>query len=187
MIELKVDLKSLENVLGKKARSVIRQAVVRTMNRALSQATTEAKREISKKLNVKQKDIKTRIDVTRATARNPKASIQIADRKLPLVFFNPRREEVLTSRGPRIGVSVVINGVRQLVEGAFLAEVRSGKLGIWKRVGRARLPIRQQFHSRLSELINTRELTSRLNKVIVDSVNKNLQANLSFYIERAKK
>lgn len=187
MISVKVDLKSLHEALGSKARTVVRQAVVRTINRAMDQANTAARREISEKLGVKQKDLKTRITVIRATSKNPTAELLIANKKVPLVAFSPRPVKVMSARGPRIGVSVVIDGVRQIVKGAFLTDMRSGKRGVFERKGRKRLPIRQMFAAEISKLINMNVLTDKLRKVVVDSVNKNLQANLSYYFERAKK
>ena len=53
-------------------------------------------------------------------------------------------------RQGRRGVSVTINkGKRVLVKGAFASIMRSGHEGIFRRKGKARLPIHELFSSRV--------------------------------------
>lgn len=89
---------------------------------------------------------------TRATPDELHATLVDGGRAVPLSAFSARSRQVKTARGVRTGVSILINGQRTLVEGGFLVELKSGKIGIFKRVGDARLPIRQQFSSKIMDL-----------------------------------
>ncbi len=58
-------------------------------------------------------------------------------------------------RQTRKGVMVQVNaGARKLVKSAFVATMRSGHEGVFQRVGRGRLPIRELFSSRVSDVFN---------------------------------
>lgn len=93
----------------------------------------------------------------------------LADRALPLAY--PRKgapidamvwtmrasgKEVPLGKYParqvKRGVSVQVNkGQRRLIEGAFLAKMASGHVGVFKREGRWRLPIKHGLSSRTSD------------------------------------
>lgn len=51
------------------------------------------------------------------------------------------------------GVSVAVNtGKRNIVGGAFVATLKSGHIGIFKRVGKSRLPIKELYSTRISDV-----------------------------------
>ena len=57
-------------------------------------------------------------------------------------------------RQTRLGVSVAINkGKRTLIKGAFVATMKSGHVGIFMREGKARLPIKEAFSSRVNDVM----------------------------------
>lgn len=58
-------------------------------------------------------------------------------------------------RQTRKGVTASINaGKRSLIPGAFIATMRSGHTGVFIRKGKARLPIRETFTTRVSDVFN---------------------------------
>ena len=58
-------------------------------------------------------------------------------------------------RQTRKGVSVAINvGKRVLIRSAFVATLRSGHEGVFLRKGKARLPIKEAFTTRVSDVFN---------------------------------
>ena len=56
------------------------------------------------------------------------------------------------ARQTKRGVTVVIRkgGSRTLIPGAFLATMKSGHVGVFTRVGKARLPIQERFGPKIS-------------------------------------
>jgi hypothetical protein len=58
-------------------------------------------------------------------------------------------------RQVRAGVSVGINkGSRGLIQSAFVATMKSGHTGVFRRVGRGRLPIKELFTTRIVDVFN---------------------------------
>jgi hypothetical protein len=58
-------------------------------------------------------------------------------------------------RQTKRGVSVEINrGKRSLIQGGFVATMPTGHTGVFVRQGRARLPINEQFASRVTDAIS---------------------------------
>lgn len=58
-------------------------------------------------------------------------------------------------RQTHAGVSVQINkGSRSLIRSAFTARLKSGHLGVFLRKGKARLPIKEAFTTRVSDVFN---------------------------------
>ena len=56
-------------------------------------------------------------------------------------------------RQTRLGVSVEINvGRRVLIKHAFVARMRSGHVGVFYRLGKARLPIDEAYTTRISDV-----------------------------------
>lgn len=71
-------------------------------------------------------------------------TLRVSGKPVPLIDY-PHRQT-------RKGVMVSVNrNTRVLVKSAFLATMRSGHEGIFKRVGRARLPIRELFSSTVKD------------------------------------
>lgn len=66
--------------------------------------------------------------------------------RIPVMAFNPRQV--------RKGVSVAINqGKRKVIPGAFIATMKSGHEGVYRRVGGVkRLPIRELYTTRVADL-----------------------------------
>lgn len=73
-------------------------------------------------------------------------TMQVSGRPVPLIEF-PHRQ---TKRG----VTVSVNAGRspQLVKGAFIARMKSGHEGIFRRRGEKRLPIDEAFSTRISDV-----------------------------------
>ncbi len=59
------------------------------------------------------------------------------------------------SRQVKKGVSVAVNkGKRSILVGAFIATMKSGHQGIFRRKGKGRLPIEELFSTRISDVFN---------------------------------
>lgn len=123
-------------------------ALRRALRKAGATALRDMKSEASKRIRSR-KRIKGRY-VTRAlTMRRAKGSdiadlewaLDISGEPVPLVAY-PHRQA-------RKGVSVEVNrGKRTLIAGSFVATMRSGHKGVFRRRGKARLPIEELRGSR---------------------------------------
>jgi len=72
--------------------------------------------------------------------------VDVSGKAVPLAAY-PHRQ------GKR-GVSVAVNkGARKVIPSAFVARMKSGHVGIFRRTTKARLPIEELFSSRISDVI----------------------------------
>lgn len=128
-----------------KAQMPIAQA--RALNRAIASAKTAMVRVVSRDMGLKSGDVSDRIGTEEARPDRLRARLSASYAKIPLIKFgasgpNPShgRGRVTAITGGRAAGEV---GVRHAIPGAFLATLSSGHVGVFKRTGKSRLPIRQ--------------------------------------------
>lgn len=113
--------------------------MARSLNRAGVSGQTAMVRAIGADTGIAQKNIKREIVLDKATRSAPVVRLTIAGRRLPLVAFQARGPE--PSRGRGKGVSYRLPTGRGRVPNAFLATMRSGHRGVFKRKRSRRLAI----------------------------------------------
>lgn len=82
-------------------------------------------------------------------------TLKVNNKTVPLAEY-PHRQ---TKRG--VSVSVNKGGARKLIEGAFVARMKSGHEGIFVRRGKARLPIDELFSSKITDLFRDTGMVDR--------------------------
>lgn len=126
----------------------LKRALVRALKKAGSTALRDMRAEASKRIRAR-KRIKPRYIQRALTLRRAKGSditsmkwaVDVSGEPVPLVAY-PHRQT-------KKGVSVEVNrGKRTLVKGSFVASMKSGHEGVFRRRGEARLPIRELLGSR---------------------------------------
>lgn len=116
------------------------QAILRAMNRAAISGRVVMVREIARDLGLRQAALADTIAVRTAamTGRGTfVASVVATGKRLPLSRWKVRQT--------RQGVTANLPGGAGRYPGAFLATMRSGHLGVFRRRGAERLPIRELF------------------------------------------
>ncbi len=118
--------------------------IVRALNRGIDSARTAMVREIATDTGLKSKDVRDALSLQHANFETPEARLGARLKRLPLIAFGARGPE--PSRGKGRGVSYRLGtGGRGRVENAFIATMRSGHRGVFKRTGKKRLPIQELF------------------------------------------
>ncbi len=123
-------------------------AVLRALSKAGSTALRDMRAEAGKRIR-QRKRLRLSFISRAFTLRRPRRSsidrmewaLEVSGKPVPLVGY-PHRQ---TKRGVSVEVNV---GKRTLVEHAFEARMKSGHVGVFKRRGKGRLPIAEQFGSR---------------------------------------
>lgn len=122
----------LKRTLGKLEREVFPVANMRALNRAASKMSTETVRSVSKVMGVKQKDVRDRLTVRKATKTMQNALLRYRGRPFNLIRFKARQLKK--------GVKASPWGKRKLWEHAFIAEKNSVKfVAIRRRRGDKRV------------------------------------------------
>lgn len=126
----------------------LKRAVVRALRKAGSTALRDMRSEAVKRIRAR-KRIRSSYISSAITLARPKGtdlsamawSVKVSGEPVPLVAY-PHRQ---TAKG----VSVEVNrGKRTVIPGAFVATMKSGHVGVFRRRGRARLPIDELRGSR---------------------------------------
>ena len=160
-MKLEVDLKGIEELKRELDPKKFQKAIIRALDRTAKQGKVEAQRVIRSEYNIKSKDISSHIK-TDIHPSKMQAVITAKGSVLPLKLFDPRqviervdkksgglysklRKATPGSRGVA-GITVMVkHGQRRLVKGGFMAKMQSGHIAIFKRIDKARLPIRELF------------------------------------------
>lgn len=116
------------------------RAVVRSLNRAIAAGRTLMGSLIAKDMGLKVGDAKAAITLREATAARLEARLAASLKRLPLIKFNARGP--IPSRGVGRGVTYRI-GARGTtrIPNAFIATMKNGHQGVFRRVAKGRLPI----------------------------------------------
>lgn len=126
----------------------LRRATVKALRKAGATALRDMRSEASKRIRTR-KAIKPKYIARALTLRRPSGSdiasmawaVEVSGEPVPLVAYPARQT--------RRGVTVEVNrGKRTLIPGAFVATMKSGHQGVFRRRGPGRLPIDELRGSR---------------------------------------
>ena len=158
------------------APSITRRAVVRALRRAITAARTLMVREISKDVGLKSKDVKDALRMTEPSFSNPTAQLAAKLKRIPLIRFSARGPE--PSRGRGKGVTYRLGQRRGRNEHAFIAVMKSGHRGVFKRKSTKRLPIYQLYGPSLGHVFEKYQPAGQARAI--EMFEKNLDHELTF-------
>jgi len=150
LVEVKFDkakLKRIEKTL-KGVPGAMPKVMTRGINRTATMSRTEIIRRISANVSLKKKTIRDGLQLEKAHRNKWAAKITVISKRIPLMDFKARQ-------GKR-GVSYLIskNKGRQKIQDAFFAKLKSGHEGVFKRLGKSRLPICELFGPSLGQVFS---------------------------------
>lgn len=155
-------------------------AAARALNRSIASVQTAAVREMAKDLNLAQKDVRKGLEIKRATRQSLLATLTVTSRRIVLLAFGARQ----TARG----VTYNLGRGRRLAAGAFIAQMRSGHVGVFRRRGRPRLPLTRELRGPSLPRVFTREaIQSARERLAEDLLRKNLAHEVEFLVSGVRK
>lgn len=126
------------------ATGALRRALGKAGSTALRDMRSEASKRIRERKRIKVSYIQDALTLLKPTGLDTAKmewALVVSAKPVPLVAY-PHRQT-------KKGVSVEVNrGKRTLVKGSFKASMKSGHQGVFKRTGKARLPIKELRGSR---------------------------------------
>jgi len=150
-------------------------ATVRAMNRTMQTVRTAATRALAEDVGITQRDVRKSMELRRARSSdypNLEATLIVTGRRIPLFAFRARQT--------RQGVSYRLPGGRTLAPSAFLARMRSGHEGVFRRRGRARLPIDELRGPSLPYVLGKQRIMEALRTLAGTAFPKNLDHEIEF-------
>jgi len=188
-VEIKFDKKKLARVQA--LLKGIPGALPRVMSRAINKTTLAARtrivRAIAAEIKVKQKTIRQRISLDRATYTRWQAKLHITGRRIPLIYFGARqmaggdiRYQINPTGGPTtISYDKESNPV-------FIGTLKSGHRGVFRRLGK-RLPITELFGPSIPAVYEKAPgLAARMLKEAYRDLDKNIDYQLELVFARRR-
>lgn len=186
---------NVDQVLGDLDRFVDdaqRKAVPRALNRLAEQAKTAGLRAVADEYRIGPRAFEAYLNVRLARDGDVEASIGARGRGLPLQLFAPRQT--------RAGVSVMVKGRRFVIPHAFIARMRSGRVGVFARgsyggkgltagtgqsfgrfaFGRRRLPIGELFTFGPSEAWSAERVVGAMSDRVLEQMDKVIRNEMRF-------
>ena len=171
-IEVQWDKSQIAALATGTLKGALRRALSKAGMTALRDMRTEASKRVRRMKKIRPKYIKRALTLSRPRGgdiSDMSWSLNVSGQPVPLIAY-PHRQT-------RKGVSVEVNrGQRTLVKSAFIATMASGHEGIFKRRGKARLPIH--------ELLGSRPVDALLHKGEADAVAARGGASFAATFER---
>jgi hypothetical protein len=128
---------------------------------------------------VTQREIKETMRAHQANANDLNASVTVRSPKFPLFRFG-----VTDRKTPLVVVEEVVAKRTQLSRG-FMAIMKSGHVGIFERVGKSRLPIREMSALASAQMIGAKRSWPVIEPQLESYFLKQLQVNLRYFLEIA--
>lgn len=181
-----VGIDEIEKKLGtlkKKAPTILCRAV----NRASEKSRTEAKREVSKKYFITQKNVLKTIRLAKASNTTLSAKVTSKGGAIALSKFrvSPRRHVSKTKKG-KASPSVYKAGVERAgglkpLSGSpkpFFSVMGSRHEGMMERVSNRRLPLKQLYGPAVPSMIKNEEVMRNIQKEATDTLEKRIDAEI---------
>lgn len=123
------------------APSRVSRALVRSLNRGIGTARTFIVSRIARDTGLKSKDVRDALPMSQASASRPYARLAASLKRIPLYKFGARGPMPSRGRGRGVSYRLPGSGSRGRIENAFIAQMRSGHVGVFRRMGKGRLPV----------------------------------------------
>lgn len=158
------------------------KAQVRAINRSASTARTGMTRLIAADMQLKAATVRDRIVIREATPITISAELTASLKRVPI--YDHSAKGPYPSRGKGRGVTA--RTATRRYPHAFIAQMKSGHVGVFQRVGSRRLPIRELMGASVGQIFG--KYHAQGVEIAVDAMTKNLQHEFRFVlIEAAQK
>lgn len=162
-IRIQIDDAALSNVerrLGQLAHRAP-NAIASSLNRTVTNITSNISKETRAKYHVKTADIKETIKVTKASKSALSAEVRSKGKPIPLDHFKVTPKTVNPKRKSQLKIAVKKDGVKKVL-GAFVANLSGVK--VFKRETAKRLPIARLFGPSIPQMIGNNDSVEKINQ-----------------------
>jgi len=155
------------------------RAFSNSINRGLSRVKTTAMKQVKQVYAVQSSALTaaTTTRISKASTGNIAGYVSFSGFKLPLYKFNVTPKK--SGTGKQVTASVMKNGGTTF-EDAFVAEMKSGHMGVFERSGRKRLPVEEIMGLSAAQMVGSAAVIEELEK----EAQKVVDERLSHEIDR---
>lgn len=177
---------------GKISAKVKSKAIVRGANKAVRKVRTEAGREVRRRYYITVRAVRKTSWLKLAGSRGSRtieAAVTFRGARLPVTDFSARPVNAWNvpgrkhkKRGGGVRVRIKRSSGAKLIEGAFIATARSGKVLAFRRKGRARYPIEALQTIAIPQAVGQEVVFSALRRHGIDTFNKEFIRQLNLLV-----
>lgn len=138
-------------------------AMARALTRTAKSARTMASSLIRERYNIKKQDLDPAIRVIDANRNQLYSAVIARSRRFPLIAFSARQ----TRKGVTFSVT---KGKRVSMRSAFVQRMKSGHEGVFTRVGKVRLPIKERYTISIAEMFNSRNINAEVERFVLENL-----------------
>lgn len=154
-------------------------------NRTLNYAKSLLAKAASQRYRITQKDVKKSMSMIKANAGRPMGALIIKGAPRPLINFRVTRPKKAAPKGAQLKGG----SVKPLEKGdikAFFAMMASGHTGVFQRVGKSRLPIKELKGSSVPVMLaGNKGVYKKAEKLIAEKLAHNLETRVQYRIRRS--
>lgn len=177
-------IETMENI----SENVMVEAARVSINRAMVTGRKEAAKSLRAKLNIKARDVKTKIGIAKARGNNLRSLegiISFSDIPMPIIDFVRGNTSIIKQKGLKIKKRrklkvEIVRGKKFVMKGGFIQRVSSKQ--VFKR-GKSGKFYKQSAPS-IAEFISRNDLKRPVSKAMIDSFNKNYANQVDFRMKR---
>jgi hypothetical protein len=174
--EMEVSAEAYVNSLGSIAKPKLDHIVALALSDTAKSAKSKAAGVIAKRTGLKAAVVKTRIYYSRVADGEYEVAVKSSKRPIALIEF-PHMQTAT-------GISTRAWGKIQLIRHAFVATMKNGHTGIYRRVGKARLPIEQLWGPTIGGTFAVKEVQAVIAKTMRDRLQKSLARRMAAAVRR---
>lgn len=161
------------------------KALVTSLNRTAVGAATAAVRAVSSNLRSTQKNVRAAISTSDARPERLESRVIARSKRIPLFDLRPS-PSTPEAKKPRRGVSYLSRSGRKRIAGSFIARMKSGHVGVFKRAKDAkRLPIVELFGPSIALVFTRDDVQAAMRKVVTERLPRELKRNFLFFSRRS--
>ena len=181
-INLSVDVKKALAMLSDVKNNIVERAAASALNKTLTTVTAIAAREIKKDMgSIKISEIKQQLKKKLATVKDLHAAITASGQRLFVMKLDPRARQNKTGVTWNSGAPGI-----KFIPGAFIATMKNGHRGVFKRKGQSRLPIQELHGASLPKVFANKSILDALESVAREKWSITFTHELNYLLSKYK-
>lgn len=186
-VEIKTpDIRAVESALGKYSKSAPK-VITRVVNRTLANIKKNLSTHARARYIVKNKDIKETLQEKKASKTTLNGFIKSTGIRLKLIKFKVRPSKPKPKKPPKAyKASVLKSHMPSPVKGGFVAQMKSGHIGLFKRNDKGRLPITEKVGPSVPQMIGNKIVWKKIEKEANKTIEKRLSAEIKQMLRSGK-
>lgn len=178
MITISADQIERAEILLKRVPNGAPKAVVAALNRASQGARTDAIKKARERYHIKAKDVRNTMQITKATYNDMTTTIRASGSPIALSRFKISPTKPVKRRKKPV-VARVVRGAGGPIVKVFVARVKSGHVGVFKRAGKSRLPIKQLYGPSVPQMLGHESVTKYLEEKALERLEERFEHEIS--------